>query len=125
MANNQKQSNNIQKWLRGDWNVECDICDSKKKRSQCSPSYLSGDIPCFIACNDGCVDQRHPCNDPPPVIFDMQPVPDARPPQTDQFIVGSTTSPYRIGKFMPMGTIGFCPGGAPSTLPKQYIGLYM
>lgn len=73
----------IDKWVRGDWLVICDICGKKKHVSQTTLSYSTGDIPSVIACLDGCADYRQPLNDPPPLIFDAQPVPDARPDATE------------------------------------------
>lgn len=117
--------NNIAKWLRGDWNLICDICGAKRKRSECRPSYRDGDLPVFIACKDGCADDRHPCNDPPPIFVDeLYPVPDARPEPPDSYVASSKYSPYRIGVHYPPGRIGFIQGGGFSVLPKEYIGLF-
>jgi hypothetical protein len=94
---------NIKKWLHSDWNVICDVCGRKRKRSQCVLAYASGDIAVIMSCIDGCADYRHPLNSPPPLIFDAQPVPDARPQQTSVFV-----TPL----LMPSGfTFGHFPGG--------------
>lgn len=72
----------IRKHIAHDWNVICDVCDRKRKRSECILAYGTGDVPEIMSCRDGCADTRHPLNDPPPLIFDGQPVPDARPDAT-------------------------------------------
>lgn len=94
---------NIRKWIHSDWNVTCDVCSRKRKRSQCVLAYGTGDLPVIMSCIDKCADYRHPLNSPPPLIFDGQPVPDARPTQKDTFV--ST-------KLFPAGfTWGHFPGG--------------
>lgn len=72
----------IRKYIPHNFNVICDVCGRKKKKSQTTMAYGSGDIPVVLSCLDGCADSRHPLNDPPPVIFDGYPVPDARPDAT-------------------------------------------
>ena len=81
---------NIRKFLHHNPNVICDTCGRKRKWSEVIHSYGTGDIPVIISCIDGCADYRHPLNDPPPVIFDGQPWPDARPEATDTFIAVNT-----------------------------------
>lgn len=71
----------VGKYIPGDWNFICDTCGFKRKASQGCLSYYSGDIPVFMTCTE-CADYRHPLNSPPPIIFDGQPVPDARPDAT-------------------------------------------
>lgn len=66
-------------YIPGDNNVICDICGRKRKKSETGMSYGTGDLPVFVACLDGCVDQRHPLNSPPPVFLDPIPVKDPRP----------------------------------------------
>ena len=88
---------NIRKLIHRDNNVTCDVCGKKKKRSQTTLAYGSGDIPVIVSCLDGCADYRHPLNDAPPVIFDGQPVPDARPDVTNAdlpFITNFTNPSY-------------------------------
>lgn len=73
----------IRKYINGDWNVVCDVCGRKRKRSECVLAYGTGIIPVVMSCIDTCADNYHPLNDPPPVIFDGYPVPDARPDQAN------------------------------------------
>lgn len=70
---------NIRNHIPHTWNVICDVCGKKKKNFQTTMAYGSGDVPVVLSCLDGCADDRHPLNDPPPVIFDGRPVPNARP----------------------------------------------
>lgn len=63
-------------------NVICDICGRKKKWSETTLAYGTGDVAVVVSCLDGCADYRHPLNSAPPVIFDAPPVPDARPDVT-------------------------------------------
>lgn len=69
----------IRKHIPHSWNVICDICGRKRKRSECTLAYGTGTEPVVMSCLDGCADVNHPLNYPPPVIFDGRPVPDARP----------------------------------------------
>lgn len=94
-----KQSSNVVKYLAGNWNVRCDTCDRIRKRTECKLSYYDGDIPCFVTCIDGCSDERHPLNSPPPVIWDGRPVPDPRPDVVlaDATFVPLGSSQYRWG----------------------------
>lgn len=85
-----RMKGNIKKLTEHNPNVICDTCGRKRKWSEVTHSYGSGDIPVVISCLDGCADVRHPLNSPPPIIFDGQPVPDARP---DQDITYLATSP--------------------------------
>jgi len=80
-SNDQSHGGNIKSQLAHDWNVICDICGRKRKRSEIAAAYGSGIIPVVMSCIDGCADKNHPLNYPPPVIFDGRPVPDARPDQ--------------------------------------------
>ncbi|SRR5258708_30632588 len=73
----------IRKYLRSDNNVICDICGRKRKHSECVMAFGSGLIPIFMSCLDGCADELHPLNFPPPIIFDGRPVQDARPDATE------------------------------------------
>lgn len=73
---------NIQKWIKGDWNTKCDVCGKKRKRSECVAAYGSGILPVIMSCRDGCADELHPLNFPPPIILDGRPVPNARPELT-------------------------------------------
>ena len=92
---------NIQKWLPRDGNVICDVCGRLRKQSECTLSYGTGEIPNILACIDGCADYRHPCNSPPPVIFDGQPLQDARPEGTDVYISNVQPSIYRWSTLPP------------------------
>jgi len=74
--------NSNNKYIPGNWNAICDVCGFKRKASDCVLSYGSGDIEVVFTCSPGCTDERHPLNSPPPIIFDGQPVPDARPDAT-------------------------------------------
>lgn len=74
---------NIKAWIHSNPNTICDICGRKRKTSETVLAYGSGDIPIIVSCIDGCADYRHPLNSPPPIIFDGQPVPDARPDETE------------------------------------------
>ncbi len=76
-------SKNIPKWIGGDYNVICDVCGKKRKRSECVMAYGSGMISVVMSCRDGCADSNHPLNYPPPIIFDGRPVMDARPDQAN------------------------------------------
>ena len=88
---------NIKKLTPHDWNVTCDVCDRKRKKSQTTMAYGSGDIPEVVSCLDGCADYRHPLNEPPPVIFDGRPVPDARPDSVNfNTIIDATPLPSGI-----------------------------
>lgn len=89
-------------YIPGDYNVICDICGKKKKRSECAMAYGNGIIPVVMSCLDGCADANHPLNYPPPVIFDGRPVPDARP---DVSAANSTYLPDPIPSFMKWGSI--------------------
>jgi hypothetical protein len=93
------------KWNPRDYNVICDICGKKRKRSECTMAYGGGNIPVVMSCRDGCADKRQPLNDPPPIIFDGRPVRDARPEAVDTF-VGPVNSIYFIGKLNPTWIVG-------------------
>ncbi len=92
-------------WNQRDYNVVCDICGKKRKRSECTAAYGAGDIPVLISCRDGCADYRHPLNSPPPVILDQQPVPDARPENIDLFRTNQTQSQWLWGSFPSDGSL--------------------
>jgi hypothetical protein len=77
---------NIPKYTRSNPNAICDTCGRKRKWSEVVLSYGSGELAVIVSCKDGCADYRHPLNSPPPVIFDGQPIPDARPEGKDTFI---------------------------------------
>lgn len=100
------------KFIAGNWNAICDTCGFKRKASEMTLSYGSGDIPVLFTCRDNCSDQRHPLNSPPPIIFDGQPVPDARPDATQDstssqwFIVNTTPSLMTWGAFPNTGGWG-------------------
>lgn len=97
-------SSNIQKWLRSDNNVICDVCGRLKKKSQTVLAFGTGDIPVVVSCRDRCADYRHPLNSPPPVIFDGQPVRDARPEATDNYDTTSMDSTVFIWGRFPNGS---------------------
>lgn len=80
-----KNQGDVQKRLPNDYNVICDICGRKRKRSECTLAYGTGDVAIVMSCTDGCSDYRHPLNSPPPIIFDGRPVPDARDEAADNF----------------------------------------
>lgn len=105
---------NIRKYIPADNNVICDVCGRKRKRSECVMAYGTGDIPVIMSCIDGCADSRHPCNDPPPIIFDGRPVMDARPEGSDTFVTqGVFFTGLLIGHF-PGPLIGHFPNTASS-----------
>jgi hypothetical protein len=87
-----KHTGNIRKYFRSDWNVICQVCGRKRKRSECILAYGSGNLPVVMSCKDGCADERHPLNSPPPLVVDGLPVPDARPEASDKFISQSVVS---------------------------------
>lgn len=89
---------NIRKWIPRDPNVICDVCDRKRKWHQVTLAYGTGDLPEVVSCIDGCADQRHPLNSPPPIIFDGQPVPNARPD------VNVSSSAEIVNSFMKWGS---------------------
>lgn len=90
----------IRKYLNDNWNVICDVCGKKRKRSECELAYGTGNLAVVVSCIDGCADFRNPLNDPPPVIFDGRPVPDARPEQPSQFVsTAATDTLWRWGFF--------------------------
>lgn len=107
-------SSSINKYIKGSYNVICDVCDRKRKSYETTMSYGAGDIPVLRTCIDTCSDERHPLNSPPPVIFDGRPVPDARPDVAITFEYtpsGITIGNFygqRIGHFNPFfyGAIG-------------------
>lgn len=90
----------LQKYKSKDYNVICDVCGRKRKFSDCELAYGSGDIAVVVSCSDGCADVRHPLNSPPPLIFDGQPVRDARPEASDVFINVLNPSFMFWGKFV-------------------------
>jgi len=99
----------IRKHLDHNNNVICDVCGRKRKRSECQLAFGTGDIPVIMSCIDGCADQRHPLNTPPPLIFDGQPVPDARPDQgfnKETFITTVTPSGMSWGHLTHAGAWG-------------------
>lgn len=100
-----KHNGNIEKYFASNNNVICDICGRKRKASEVIDAYGSGDIPVVISCKDGCADYRHPLNSPPPIIFDGQPVTNARPPPKDVFITTTVPSFMTWGK-IPAGLWG-------------------
>lgn len=80
------------KYNYSDYNVICDICGNKRKRSECVLAYGSGDLAVVMSClQGGCADYRHPVNSPPPVIFDGRPVPDARPDRVTTSVTITST----------------------------------
>lgn len=90
------------------WNIICDICGRKRKNSEVTLAYGTGDIAVVVSCIDECADYRHPLNSPPPLIFDAQPVPDARPDvgvNLNQYL-NPITSLYRVG-YLPFGYLGY------------------
>lgn len=93
-------SGSIQAYILSNNNVICDICGRKRKRSECTMAYGTGDIAVVMSCTDGCADERHPLNSPPPLIFDGQPVKDARPDPSEVFVT-TTVSLQRWGSFYP------------------------
>ena len=42
-------------YLKGDWNVICDYCGTKKKQSQCRLTWDN-----YLVCSDTCWEPRHP-----------------------------------------------------------------
>lgn len=86
-----KNFGNVQKHIPYNPNAICDVCGRKRKWSEVTLAYGTGDLAVIVSCIDGCADYRHPLNSPPPTIYDGQPVPNARPENTDTF-VSSTTS---------------------------------
>ncbi len=104
-SNHHENSGNIKKQISHDYNIICDVCGRKKKRSECVAAYGSGIVPVVMSCIDGCADKLQPLNFPPPVIFDGRPVPDARP---DQLNNQETFLPYFVPSFMSWGHF---PGG--------------
>lgn len=60
-------------FVLGDWNVICDRCSRKRKRSQCDKTWDN-----LIVCRDGCWEPRHP-QDFARAIADDPSVPDPRP----------------------------------------------
>ena len=60
---------------QGNWNVICDICGKKRKRSQCKKTWDG-----FLACTvEKCFYTKHPNDYPRRIVPDGLPVPDARP----------------------------------------------
>lgn len=100
-------SGNIKKQIPHDYNVICDICGRKKKRSQCAMAYGNGIIPIVMSCLDKCADKLQPLNFPPPVILDGRPVPDARPDQGDnQETFVAAPMPINLWGHFTLGTWG-------------------
>lgn len=87
-------------YKKGDWNVTCDICGNKRKRSECIKMW-NGLIACTVS---DCFDRKHSFEEPVKIPADSKPVRDARPLQagTDVTVEGSSKwgSPYLInGQF--------------------------
>lgn len=102
-----KQPDKSTTWNPRDYNVICDICGKKRKRSECTMAFWTGDEAIVMSCLDGCADYRHPLNSPPPIIFDGQPVPDPRPDVYGNNITYTPTavnSIYSWGYFIPPST---------------------
>ena len=95
---------NIKKYISSNHNVICDVCGKKRKRSEVVNAYGSGDIAVVMSCRDGCADSRHPLNSPPPVIFDGQPVHDARPDPTEIHVTAVVPSFMTWKHFKNAGT---------------------
>lgn len=85
----------IKKYIKSDANVICDVCGRKRKWHEVTMAFGSGDIPVIASCIDGCADDRHPLNDPPPVIIDGQAIPNARPdvPASNPLLYITTVTP--------------------------------
>lgn len=94
---NPENSGNIRKYILSNNNVICDVCGKKRKRSECVLAYGTGDIAVVMSCIDGCADYRHPLNSPPPLVFDGQPVLDARPDATED----SNSAQWFVNPFIP------------------------
>jgi len=101
-SNDFSHGGNIKKQIPHNWNVICDICGRKKKRSEVAAAYANGIVPVVMSCLDGCADKLHPLNFPPPVIFDGRPVPNARPDQlnnTEVFVTFINPCIFSWGSF--------------------------
>lgn len=75
----------INKFIDGDWNVICDTCGRKRKRSQCTLSLIP-DMPNVLVCTDTCLDIQNPQYFVRGVP-DIQTVPDSRS-DSDGNVVG-------------------------------------
>lgn len=73
-------TNNKPHYVKGNYNVICDRCGFKKKRSQVKMEWDN-----LLVCSDGCWEMRQP-QDFVRGVPDMRPVPIARPEAADQFI---------------------------------------
>lgn len=100
----------IRGYIPSDNNVICDICGKKRKRSECELAFSNGTEPVVMSCRDGCADNNHPLNYPPPVIFDGRPVLDSRPDVTENnketFVTVNLPSYITWGSFSNAGTWG-------------------
>lgn len=103
MSQNQNTRGNIRAWLAHNYNVTCDICGRKRKRTECLAAYGTGTLPIVISCRDGCADKLQIRNFPDPIVFDNKPVRDARPPQSVNVPASSYYIPsqFKWGKSMP------------------------
>lgn len=85
-------------------------------------SFGSGITPVLVTCKDGCSDDVHPLNFPPPVIFDGRPVPNARPDATEDnnqtYVPITNPSFFTWGNFPNVGTWGNFQTGGFTTIPK-------
>ncbi len=75
----------------GDYNVKCDFCQRKRKRSECQLTWEN-----YMACSDTCYDPRHPSTLPIPAVVDALPVMDARPRQTGTVIAYAGLNTYTL-----------------------------
>lgn len=72
-------------WKSHDYNVLCDVCKSKRKRSQCRLTW-DGKLACINV--PGCWDPKHPNDYPYPKIRPDRRLKDVRPePATDTFVL--------------------------------------
>lgn len=67
--------------LKESWNVECDRCGQKNKRTNCDKEWTG-----LLVCKR-CWEPKHPWLLPVPVVIDGLPVPDARPRPKSTYIV--------------------------------------
>ena len=66
----------------GDWNVICHVCRDKVKASE-SRKRWDGLIVCG---RDGCFEEKHPLDQPQPVVKENKPLPFTSPEPTDTYV---------------------------------------